>query len=152
MQKENWKPIAGYEGLYEISDLGRVKSLARKARFGTRVRVIKEGILSPHEQYKGYLRVDLSKGGKATHHFVHRLVAMTFVPNPEGKPIANHLDGNKRNNRSSNFEWATDSENTQHYYDLKKSSEHARRATYETKRLPDVAFDDMLSHALSALA
>lgn len=95
---EQWRPIEGYEGLYEVSNLGRVKSLGNDKNR-------KEKILRPVMTKKGYLQLFLSKEGKAKRFFVHRLVAQAFIPNPEGLPQINHKDENPSNNRVENIEW-----------------------------------------------
>lgn len=105
--KEIWKAIKDYEGKYEVSNLGRVKSLERTSRLN---RKIKERILAPREHTGGYLRVQLSRKD----FYIHRLVAETFIPNPENKSQVNHIDGNKRNNRVDNLEWNTPLENNLH--------------------------------------
>lgn len=98
--KEEWQPIAGYEGLYEVSNLGHVKSLGNdKSR--------KEKIMKPEKDKDGYLRVTLCRNGKGKHFKVHRLVATAFLPNPEGFPEINHLDEVKTNNCISNLEWCS---------------------------------------------
>lgn len=92
---ENWRDIIGYEGLYQVSDLGRVKSLnGRKAR-----------ILHQYSNGVGYLQLKLCKDGVPKTHLVHRLVAEAFVPNPYGYKEVNHKDENKSNNVSSNLEY-----------------------------------------------
>lgn len=101
MQEEIWKDIKGYEGLYQISNHGRVKSL----HFG------KERIRKPSDS-RGYPIILLNKGGKYTVTYIHRLVATYFVPNPDNKPEINHLDENKKNNRADNLAWCTEKENT----------------------------------------
>ena len=106
MSAEIWKPVVGYEGLYEVSNLGRVKSLPRKDSKG--------GIKSQRETIWGYLLCQLWKDGKGKNHSVHRLVAEAFIPNPEVKQTVNHIDCNKHNNRADNLEWATQSENVRH--------------------------------------
>lgn len=107
MPEEIWKPVIGYEGLYEVSNLGRVKSLPRKT-------VVKSHIIKVEISWNGRPRVHLSKNGKAKHETLYRLIAMAFIPNPENKPEVNHIDGNPLNNNVSNLEWATKSENCWH--------------------------------------
>ena len=99
--KETWKLISGYEGLYEVSDLGRIKSL----KFG------KEKILKPWNDGFGYLQVSLCKDGKVKHPHIHRLVAQAFIPNPLNLPQVNHKDEVKTNNIASNLEWMTNKDN-----------------------------------------
>lgn len=98
MEKEIWKDIDGYVGLYQVSSLGRVKNV-RFNRF-----------LNDNREY-GYARVELFKDGKGKHHSIHRLVATAFVPNPHNLPCVNHKDENKRNNRADNLEWCSHSYN-----------------------------------------
>ena len=101
---EIWRGIEGYGGLYEISNLGRVKSLWRKE-----ARILRPKI------YRGYSNVVLSKGHAGKRHWsVHVLVAQAFIPNPDDKPEVNHLKGRKSDNRVSELEWATSSENKRH--------------------------------------
>lgn len=92
---ESWTDIVTHKGLYQISDLGRVRN--NKGR-------ILSQTLDPNT---GYLRVHLSKNGKADWYIVHRLVAEAFIPNPDGLPNINHLDEIKTNNRKTNLEWCT---------------------------------------------
>jgi hypothetical protein len=108
--EEIWKDIEGYEGLYQISSLGRVKSL--KDRWGKeRIRKLKTGT-------NGYHFINLSKTGKVEVFMVHRLVAKAFIPNPDNKPEVNHKDGSKQNNCVTNLEWATRSENEKYSYNV----------------------------------
>lgn len=104
---EIWKAIKGYEGLYQVSNLGRVLSNGRKCV--TR-------IMKAQRNTKGYYYVNLFKYGKRTPVLIHRLVAETFIPNIENKGTVNHIDGNKLNNSVNNLEWNTCSENIKHAY------------------------------------
>lgn len=109
---EEWRDIEGFEGIYQVSNQGRVKSLDR---IDARNRRIKGRVLMPKYGATGnYLQVCLCKGG--VHHYfaIHRLVAQTFIPNPENKPTVNHIDENNQNNNVSNLEWATYMENAHH--------------------------------------
>lgn len=104
---ESWKPVVGYEGLYEVSNLGRVKSLPRKGTKG--------GILSEnYSNSKRYAHVLLTKDMKPGTKSVHRLVAAAWIPNPDNKPQVNHKDGDKHNNCVDNLEWVTNLENRRH--------------------------------------
>ena len=105
--EEIWKDIAGYEGLYQVSNLGNVKSL-NYHRSGN------QKVLSPANGPSGYFTVRLTKDGKGASKFVHKLVAIAFLENQDGKLCVNHKDGNKHNNRLENLEWATHQENTVH--------------------------------------
>lgn len=108
--KEEYRDIAGYEGLYQVSNYGNIKSLGNnKSR--------KEKILKPLVK-KGYLIVTLYKKGVSTNYCVHRLVAQAFIPNPDAKEQVNHINGIKSDNNVQNLEWNTASENVQHAYDL----------------------------------
>jgi hypothetical protein len=103
MQKEEWKPVSGYEGLYEVSNFGRVRSL----KTGIMLRLNNRGL-----EYRSVLLCKKDLANKSLR--VHRLVAQAFIPNPENKPCVNHIDNNPNNNRVSNLEWVTPKENYQH--------------------------------------
>lgn len=109
--EEVWKDIYGYEGLYQVSNLGRVKSLAKYDRIG---RYRTECIKSQVDNGNGYLVVNLKIDGIQKMSTVHRLVAESFIPNPNNKRCINHIDGNKKNNNVNNLEWVTHSENMIH--------------------------------------
>ena len=120
---EIWKDIQGYEGQYQVSNYGRIKSLSRKISNGTGYYISKEKILKGHVNTKGYIQVELQ--GKPL--LVHRLVAEAFIENPYDKPQVNHIDGDKSNNMTTNLEWVTNGENQIHAYKngLNKHSENA---------------------------
>lgn len=107
---EIWKPVVGFEGLYEVSNLGNVKSVKFLVTKGSkRERPLRKNI----DRY-GYFRVVLSSLNTQKDLLVHRLVAIAFIDNPENKPTVNHKDGIKKNNLWTNLEWATVKENTVH--------------------------------------
>lgn len=98
MRKEYWRPVVGYDGLYMVSNLGRVKSL-------NYMHTGKEHLLRLLKNGGGYLQVDLWNCGKMKRYSVHRLVAMAFIPNPDNLPQVNHKDEDKLNNCVDNLEW-----------------------------------------------
>lgn len=106
--EEIWKPIPGYENLYEVSNLGRVKSLQRKVP--NRTNPVPERIMKLRTTPNGYVKVSLHNQ-KETFFAVHRLVAMTFLENPDNKTCVDHIDCDRTNNIVSNLRWATISEN-----------------------------------------
>jgi len=118
IMKEIWKDIKGYEGYYQVSNLGRVKSLDRLVfTNGYKSKYIKLGkILSNGINGDGYEHVVLYKYGKKLTTKVHRLVAIAFIPNNSNKPEVNHIDSNRKNNKLNNLEWVTKSENIRHGY------------------------------------
>lgn len=104
---EEWKNIEGYDGLYKVSNLGRVKSLGNE-------KTRKEKILKTGKTKDGYLQVGLHKEGKRKKCYVHRLVAQAFIENPNNFNEVNHIDENKENNISTNLEWCTGKSNCNH--------------------------------------
>lgn len=130
MKEEIWKPVAGFEGLYEVSNLGRVRSLTKFVRdsYFYNGRLYKGRILkTTKNDYTGYVSVMMMKDGKGTRRSVHRLVATAFLPNPDNLPVINHKDQNKTNNCVDNLEWCTQHYNT-HYMDAgQRRLESARK-------------------------
>ena len=111
---EIWKPVVGYEGYYEVSNLGRMRSLDRMVNHKSGTQYLQRGqILAPRFR-DGYVSTAISKFGKTKYCRIHRLVAQAFIPNPENKPTVNHKNGNKLDNSVENLEWATQSENQIH--------------------------------------
>lgn len=106
---EEWKDVAGFEGLYMVSTYGRIKSMPKKTRNGSR-------ILRPIVQSNGYCHVTLCVNNKTHQKRLHRIVAESFISNPSNLPHVNHKDLNKTNNSIDNLEWVTSAENMKHSY------------------------------------
>ena len=104
--EEIWKDVKNYEGLYQISNLGRLKSVERIYKNRKCKELIKKTSVA-----NGYERIGLSKNGEIKYFSIHRLVAEAFIDNPKNLPCINHKDTNKRNNKVDNLEWCTHKEN-----------------------------------------
>lgn len=111
---EKWKPIKGYEGIYEVSNKGRIKGRTQFREWFTP--------LSLTLMNNGYLRARLYKNGRSKAYSVHRLVAEAFIPNPDNLPIVNHKDEDRTNNCAENLEWCTSKYNSQYSRDRRKRS------------------------------
>lgn len=120
---EEWKDIQGYEGLYQVSNLGRVKSLERRVcnHKNGATRLIREQIITPTDNGNGYKIVGLRMKRKRQSKYVHRLVAEHFLEKPSGKDLVNHIDYDKSNNAVTNLEWCTQLENVAY------SAEHMKK-------------------------
>lgn len=127
--RTTWRSVVGYEGLYEVSTDGRVRTVEHITNGRT---------ITPTELairiYKSqrYARVRLYRGGKSKDCMVHRLVAEAFIPNPDNKPQVNHINGDRSNNRVENLEWCTASENQRHAFraglkDIEDTITHTRK-------------------------
>ena len=115
LQMEEWKPVKGYEGLYEISSLGRLRCCSKRIDSGKCHRDYPQKILKPAKDQNGYLRTSLSDKNHIHKTVkVHRLVAEAFLDNPSDFPQVNHKDGNKQNNSANNLEWCDQSHNMKH--------------------------------------
>lgn len=133
--KEIWKDIKGYEGLYQVSNLGRVKSLGRNQTIGDKTTYFKEEkILIGSKNHKGYWYVGLYKDGKGKRKAIHRLVAEHFIPNPENKPCVNHKDEVKTNNCVDNLEWLTHKENTNYGTCIERRVKHTDWNTHNDSK------------------
>jgi len=114
--KEEWSEISGYEGYYEVSNLGSIRSIERYVNSKNRSLALKRAKSIKTSKRGDYISVNLTRENKQKTFSVHRLVALTFIPNPENKLEVNHIDGNKLNNSINNLEWCTRSENEIHSY------------------------------------
>lgn len=117
---ERWRWIPGYEGLYMVSNQGRVMTIPHMSKDGL--------ILRPRESNNHYMTVNLYDGSSYKKHLIHRLVAASFIPNPNNCPQVNHKDGNRQNNGVDNLEWVTARENIRHKYDTLGYSQKGRRS------------------------
>lgn len=117
LEGEIWKDIKYYEGFYQASNLGRIKSLDRYVdRPDKKIGYRRSRILIQPYNHRGYKMVTLNKNAKAKVLIAHRVIAKTFIPNPENKPQVNHINGIKDDNRIENLEWCTCLENIKHYW------------------------------------
>ena len=134
---EIWKPVVEYEGLYEVSSFGRVRSLDRYDGRGWR---IKGRILKPTIDKKGYLTVGLSKNNQRKAFKVHRLVALHFIPNIENKPEIDHINTIKTDNRVENLMWVTPKENSNNPITLVNKSE-SKKGIKNKRHQPVLQYD-----------
>lgn len=131
--KEKWKDIEEYEGLYQISNMGKIRSMDHYASNGKSIILYKGKTKKLHTNKRTkYLSVMLSKNNKDRRFYIHRLVAQAFIPNPQNLPQVNHIDGDKKNNCVNNLEWCSRSYNMEHakklgLYDTPKCIEYRNR-------------------------
>ena len=133
--EEAWKPIPGYEGLYEVSSLGNIRRnetiTEEKSRYGkTRLVRHKARVLQPGKTKRGYLLVVLCRADGQKSHAVHRLVASAFCNKVDGCEVVNHIDGNQTNNRADNLEWCTQKDNVHHA--IKIGAKNTRKVVTES--------------------
>lgn len=159
---EVWKDIEGYEGIYQVSNLGRVRSLDRLVPAACAlskgkqvVNYLRKGvILKPHIAGKsGYQYVGLSIGDKPKYYSVHRLVAKAFIPNPDNLPEVNHIDEDHLNNQADNLEWVTHIQNEHHGTKIKRSVQNRNLKAVEAlnEKGEVVASYDCMTDASKAL-
>ena len=118
--EEEWRDIIGFEGLYQISNMGNVRSLPR---LSSQNHMVGEKILKPHPNNSGYLDVSMYKDTKRYHKKIHRMVAEAFIPNPDNLPEVDHIDADKTNNCVNNLRWVSHSENHRNPLTLQLKSE-----------------------------
>ena len=147
--KEEWRPVKGYENIIEVSNLGRVRSISRYEKTGNKGRKFVRGkILKCEKMAKGYIRIKPTRrlGGKRF--LVHRLIAETFIPNPNNYPVVNHKDEDKSNNKVENLEWCTPRYNSKYGTCQQRRSIYRKRAVEmidkNTKEVIEI-FDSMKS-------
>ena len=136
---EVWRPVKGYEGLYEVSNLGNVRSVDKHLMFGNQYCLFKGKPKKSFPNSMGYLRTNLFKNGQGKNYFVHRIVAEAFVPNPKNLPCIDHIDRNYLNNSADNLRWCTQKENcnnplTREYANIKNRSKEVHEKRLATKR------------------
>lgn len=129
---EVWKDIEGYEGLYQVSNMGRVKSLERYVQNNLGMQHKLEKMKEPSERRRkdglqGYFALQLYKDNKGKNCYIHRLVAETFIENPDHKETVNHINGDKHDNRAENLEWASYAENNRHAVEIGLNDSKHRR-------------------------
>lgn len=142
MKKEVWKSIKGYEGVYEVSSLGGIRSLTRYVEVGSYSRISYGKVIGQFEDKDGYMIAQLSKDGKGKTIRVHSLVADAFLKKEDGRDEVNHIDSNKKNNSFDNLEYCNRSENMIHYYE----SGHANKLYGESNpnsKLKDSDIDEI---------
>ena len=137
---EIWKPIKGYEGLYEVSSMGNIRSVDRTVHTKTGDRTYLGRTIVPQIDKDGYYKVCLCKNNKPHTRYVHRIVAEAFIENPEGCPVINHKDENKRNNDFRNLEWCTVKYNTNYGDCLEKRAAHRRKPIKAIKGTEEICF------------
>ena len=121
---EIWKDIPQFEGKYQVSNLGNLKTIGRYSHAKNSKRWVQEGIKNQVKDKDGYHFVSLSEGYKKKCLRIHRLVAIMFIDNVENKPHVNHINGNKSDNKVDNLEWVTSSENNYHYHRVLRTRRH----------------------------
>ena len=151
MAHEEWRDVVGYEGYYQVSNLGRVRSLTRNI-FNGKVFVTKTGKMMRVTVGKNrYCRVTLTKDAKQTQWYVHRLVAIAFLPNPDNLPEVDHIDANPSNNCLENLRWVTKQENMSHitelghHYDGSSNLRHDMQRKVPVIRSDGKRYDSIIS-------
>lgn len=146
MGREIWNNVPNWEEFYQASDRGNVKSLNRIVSGSRCEEIFIKGKILKQSEMCGYLSVGLCRNGILKRFLVHRLIALSFIPNPENKRCVNHIDGNKKNNRVENLEWATHRENIGHSV---KMGWHTGRKILTEKQVLKIRASSMPTKELS---
>jgi hypothetical protein len=142
LEGEEWRNVAGYEGLYMVSSFGRVASLSSPYKSGDKTFHKKQKILKANLRKKGYLAVTLSNCNKIVHSYlIHRLVAIAFVNNSKNLPFINHKDENPQNNHANNLEWCTNSYNCNYGSHNKRMAETLHKTAYQRRKVIQLTVD-----------
>ena len=142
IEDETWRDIKGFEGLYQVSNKGRIKRLYRRVidKRGI-VQIFNESLLTCTINVYGYYQTTLRKNGRKINIKLHRCVAEAFIDNPYNKPLVDHIDGNKLNNTSDNLRWVTNSENILNENTYNRFKENVTKAR-KSERIPVHQLDD----------
>lgn len=132
---EEWRDIEGYDGLYQVSNKGRVKSSDRVQLTPRKLPYMRKGRILKQQECRGYKTVSITRLGKKKTLLVHRLVSEAYIKNPENKREVNHIDGDKSNNNSKNLEWSTRLENASH---ARKTGLYQLGEDREVSKLDDI--------------
>ena len=139
-ENEIWEDLVGYEGLYIISNFGRIKILPKIHINKSGCIISKEKFVKIYNRNQGYVGLSLSKNKNRINKYLHRLLADTFIPNPENKPHVNHKNGVKNDNRLENLEWVSAKENIQHSFNigLSKRGENRHLSKLKNNQVLDI--------------
>jgi hypothetical protein len=136
MTKEIYKDVVGYEGIYQVSNLGNVKRILLSR--GVHWNHANGNILKPFKETNGYLQIGLLRNGKRKYFMHHRLIAQAFIDNPNNYPCINHINGIKTDNRIENLEWCTHSQNIIHAYSTGLINQPKGNDSKKTKKIIDI--------------
>lgn len=143
--EEIWRPIVGYEGLYEVSDCGNVRSVDREIKNKGGLTIHLKGKIIVQKVHKcGYTQVALCKDGKCKFKLVHRLVAEAFIPNPDNLPQVNHINETKTCNRLDNLEWVSAKDNINHGTAIQRMTKKLKGFNPNAKKVNQYDFDGNL--------